>query len=170
MDFIKSVIKGIDTFMEKTGRILSWSLLTLIFFTCFEVFTRRIMGSPTIWTLEMSTFFACGVCMLALGFTELHKEHVNVDLFYIKFSPRTQAICDIITFVLFLGVFSLVLVLYGWVFFWDSWVLKERTASAFNAVKYPAKFAFVLGAFLLFIQGLSNCMKRVIFLKTGERI
>ena len=170
MYFITSAVKGIDTFIEKTGRVLSWSLITLIFFTCFEVFTRRIMGSPTIWTLEMSTFFACGVCMLALGYTELHKEHVNVDLFYINFSPKTQAICNIITFVLFLGAFSVVLSVYGWIFFWDSWSMGARTASAFNAIKYPAKFAFVLGSFLLLIQGLSNFFKDVIYLRTGERI
>ena len=170
MNFIKLIVKGIDTFMEKTGRILSWTLVSLIFFTCFEVFTRRIMGSPTIWILEMSTFFACGVCMLALGYTELHKEHVNVDLFYINFTPKNQAICNIITFLLFLGIFSLILVVYGWMFFWDSWVLKERTASAFNAIKYPAKFAFFLGSLLLLIQGLSNFMKDIIYLSTGERI
>ncbi len=169
MNGMKLFIKYVDICNEWIGKTFSWLILTLIFFTCFEVFTRRLLGKPTIWTLEMSTFFACGVCLLALGYTQLHKAHVNVDILYLNFSPKVQAICNIITYLLFLGLFSTILLVFGWIFFWDSWSIAERTPSAFNAIKYPSKFAVPVGAFLLFTQGLSGFIKNILFLVKGER-
>ena len=170
MYVIRSVVRGIDNLNERLGKLFSWTILTLMFFTCYEVFTRRVLGAPTIWSLEMSMFFACGVCMLALGYTQLHKEHVNVDLFYINFSPKTKAVCNIITYLLFLGLFSLILLVYGWFFFWDSWSIGERTPSAFYAIKYPSKLMVFFGAFLLFIQGMSDFIRDVVYLVKGERL
>jgi len=167
---IRAVVKGIDTFSEWVGKTFSWLTLTLIFLTCYEVFTRRLRGAPTIWTLEMSTFLFCGVCMLALGYTELHKGHVNVDIVYNRFPPKVQAICNIITFLCFLGIFSLILLIYGGIFAADSWAIRERTPSAFNAIVYPSKIAVPVGAFLLFIQALSGFIKDLFFLVKGERL
>jgi len=118
----------------------------------------------------MSTFLFCGVCMLALGYTELHKGHVNVDIVYNRFPPKVQAICNIITFLCFLGIFSLILLIYGGIFAADSWAIRERTPSAFNAIVYPSKIAVPVGAFLLFIQALSGFIKDLFFLVKGERL
>jgi len=167
---MKGFIKCVDLCNEWIGKTFAWLIITLICLTCFEVLSRRIFGSPTIWTLEMSEFLACGVCMLALGYTELHKEHVNVDILYLNFPPKAQAICSIVTFVCFLGIFSLILLVYGWIFFWDSWSIAERTPSAFNAIKYPSKFAVPVGALLLFTQGLSGFLKNILFLTKGETL
>lgn len=170
MTLIRTGTRLIDKFSEWTGKFFSWLLLSLIFFTCFEVITRRIFGAPTIWTLEMSTYFFSAVCMLALGYTQKDKAHVNVDILYINFSPKTQAICNIITFILFLGSFSFILLLYGIFFAYDSIVIQERSPSAFYALVWPSKLTIPVGAFLIFIQALSDFIKDIVFLVKGERI
>lgn len=170
MALLRSAIKHIDAFSELTGKLLAWLLLTLIFLTCYEVLTRRIFGAPTIWTLEMSNYLFAAICMLALGYTQKYKGHVNVDILYVNFSPKTQALCNIITFIFFLGIFSFILTLYGSFFAYDSIVINERSPSAFYALVWPSKLAIPIGGFLLFIQALSDFLKDVVFFVKGERL
>ncbi len=170
MKFIRASVRSIDRFSVWTGKLFSWLLLSLMFFTCFEVLTRRIFQAPTIWTLEMSTYFFCAVCMLALGYTQQAGAHVNVDILFANFSPKLKAICNIITFVLFLGIFSAILLVYGSIFAYDAIMINERSPSAFNVLVWPSKLAIPIGAFLLFIQAISGFVKDVVFLLQGERI
>ena len=65
---------------------------------------------------------------------------------------------------------SLILLVYGGIFAADSWTIRERTPSAFNAIVYPSKIAVPVGAFLLFIQALSGFIKDLFFLVKGERL
>lgn len=170
MNSTRSIVNSIDRFSIWTGKLFSWLLLTLMFFTCFEVLTRRIFQSPTIWTLEMSTYFFCAVCLLALGYTQQAGAHVNVDILFAGFSPKVKAVCNIVTFVSFLGIFSTVLLIYGSIFAYDSIMINERSPSAFNAFVWPSKLAIPIGAFLLFIQALSGVIKDIVFLLRGEQI
>lgn len=170
MEIAKAVVNSIDRFSVWTGKLFSWLLLTLMFFTCFEVLTRRIFQAPTIWTLEMSTYFFCAVCMLALGYTQQAGAHVNVDILFAGFSSKVKAICNIITFVLFLGIFSAVMLIYGTIFAYDSIIIGERSPSAFNALVWPSKLTIPVGAFLLFIQAVSGVIKDIVYLVRGERL
>jgi TRAP-type mannitol/chloroaromatic compound transport system permease small subunit len=170
MKILKSVVTGIDLFSAWVGKTFAWLLVTLIFFTCFEVITRRIFGAPTIWTLEMSTYLFAAVCMLALGYTQRDKGHVNVDILFLYFSPKVKALCNIITFLLFLGSFSLILLVYGSFFAYDSIAIQERSPSAFNALVWPSKLAVPVGALLLLVQAIADVIKDVVFLVKGEKI
>lgn len=170
MRWMMTMVKAIDRFSVRAGKLCAWLMLSLMFFTCYEVLTRRIFQAPTIWTLEMSTYFFCAVCMLALGYTQQAGGHVNVDILFAGFSPKMKAICNIITFLLFLGIFSAILTIYGGIFAYDAIMIGERSPSAFNALVWPAKLAMPIGAFLLFIQAVSDVLKDVIFLLRGERI
>lgn len=170
MNTLRTIVNAIDTFSVWTGKLFSWLVLLLMFFTCFEVVTRRVFQAPTIWTLEMSTYVFCAVCMLALGYTQQSGGHVNVDILSANFSPKVKAICNIITFLLFLGIFSLILVIYGSMFAYDSIIINERSPSAFNALVWPSKLAMPVGAFMLFIQALSGLIKDCVMLLRGEEL
>lgn len=108
--------------------------------------------------------------MLALGYTQQDNGHVNVDILFAGFSPKVKAVCNIVTFVLFLGIFSAILLVYGSFFAYDSIIINERSPSAFNALVWPSKLTLPIGAFLLFIQGLAGVIKDIVFLVQGERI
>ena len=118
----------------------------------------------------MSNYLFSAICMLALGYTQKYKGHVNVDILFVNFSPKTQALCNIITFILFLGIFSFILMLYGSFFAYDSIVINERSPSAFYALVWPSKLTIPIGGFLLFIQALSDFVKDVVFFVKGERL
>lgn len=170
MNTIQMIINLIDKFSIWTGKFFSWLVLLLMFLTCYEVITRRLFGSPTIWTLEISTYIFCGVCMLALGYTQQSGGHVNVDIFSSKFSPKLKAILNIVSFCCFVGLFSGVLFIYGCFFAYDSVIINERSPSAFNALVWPSKLVMPIGALMLFLQAFAGLLKDIVFLVKGEEL
>lgn len=159
-----------DVLSEWCGRIFSWFIVAIILLSVFEVFTRRILGKPTIWTHEVLSYLFCASIMLTMAYTLRHRQHVSVDLIYARLTPKTKAILNIITFVIFLGFFSIVFLWEGSRFAATSWAMLERTPSAFNFYVFPAKTLLPVGAFLLLLQGLSDFIKNIVFLAKGEQL
>jgi len=170
MDTARAIVNKIDIFSEWVGKVFSWFIVAIILLSVFEVFTRRVLGKPTIWTHETLSYFFCAAILLTMAYTLRYKQHVAVDLIYARFTPKTKAILDIITFIFFLGFFSFIFLWKGIVFAATSWGMLERTPSAFNFYVFPAKTLLPVGAFLLLIQGLSDFIKNIVFVAKGEKL
>jgi len=170
VETIRAIVNQIEKISEWCGRIFSWFIVAVILLSLFEVFTRRILGKPTIWTHEVLSYLFCGAIMLTMGYALKYKTHANIDIFYERLSSRGQAMVDTITFIFFLGFFSIIFLWKGVVFAATSWAMLERTPSAFNFYVFPAKTLLPVGAFLLLIQGLSDFIKNIVFLIRGERL
>ena len=170
MDATRFFVKKIDIFSEWCGRIFSWFIVAIILLSVFEVFTRRILGKPTIWTHEVLSYLFCASILLTMAYTLRYKQHVAVDLIYARLTPKTKAILNIITFVIFLGFFSIVFLWEGIRFAGTSWAMLERTPSAFNFYVFPAKTLLPIGVFLLLVQGLSDFIKNIVFVAKGEKL
>jgi TRAP-type mannitol/chloroaromatic compound transport system permease small subunit len=170
MNALKGIIKFIETISEWSGRIFCVTILLQLILSCYEVFTRRVLHSPTIWSHEILGYIFCGSVLLLMGYTQLHKAHANVDILSERFSPRTKAVVEALTFVFFMGLFSFVFFTDALNFAATSWAMKERTPTAFNPIVYPAKTLLPVGALLLFLQGLADFAKNIVFLAKGERL
>lgn len=170
METIRAFVHRIEAISEWCGRIFSWFIVAIIGISLFEVFTRRILGKPTIWTHETLSYFFCASIMLTMAYTLKYKQHVAVDLIYARFTPKGKAILDIITFIFFMGFFSVIFLWKGVVFAATSWAMLERTPSAFNFYVFPAKTLLPLGGLLLLMQGLSDFIKNIVFLVRGEQL
>jgi TRAP-type mannitol/chloroaromatic compound transport system permease small subunit len=136
----------------------------------YEVFTRRLLGEPTIWTHEIIAYCFCAAVLLTIGYTLKHRAHANVDVLYGYLSPRTQAILDLVTYSVFLGIFTVVLLNEGIKFAANSWSIMERTPSAFNFYIFPAKTLLPVGMFLLTLQMISDVIRKIVFLVKGKSL
>jgi TRAP-type mannitol/chloroaromatic compound transport system permease small subunit len=170
MKVLKSILKYSDKFADFIGKSVSWFLLILVAFSVYEVFTRRIMGKPTVWTHEMLGFVFAAVVLLPLGFAHLHDSHAKVDILTEKASPKTLAIIETIVFLPFLGLFCYVMLKDGITYASTSWMIRERTPSAFNVIIYPAKTLIPVGIALLSMSALSRWIKGIVFLVKGEKL
>jgi len=167
---ITSLVKHIDSFTERSGKIISCLVLVLVALTVYEVFTRRVLGSPTIWTHETLAYVFGTHFMLALGYTLLHKGHVNVDFIFLRFSAKTQAILEIVTFFLFIGLFCAIWLWQGTIYARTSWEIMETAPSAFGSPVYPAKTVIPIAVFLLTIQAIGGLIKNIVFVVKGVRL
>jgi TRAP-type mannitol/chloroaromatic compound transport system permease small subunit len=165
---IRVIVRYFDAISEWSGRIFSWFIVAIILLSLFEVFTRRLLGKPTIWTHEIIAYCFCGAVLLPIGYTLKHRAHANVDILYEKFSPKTKTILDLITYTVFLGIFAFVLLYEGIEFAAASWAIMERTPSAFNFYIFPAKTMLPLGVSFLALQMISDVIRKIVFLVKGE--
>ncbi|MBU2054406.1 MAG: TRAP transporter small permease subunit [Proteobacteria bacterium] len=170
MHTLKTIVNFIDGLSERVGSVVSWILLCLVALSCFEVFTRRVLGSPTIWTHEILSYIFCATIMLLMGYTQLYKGHANIDVFLGSMSKRKQVILEVVTFVIFAFPFVLVMLWDGIIFAATSWMMQERTPSAFNAIVYPAKTLIPVGFALLFLQLVADFIKKIVYLVKGEEL
>lgn len=167
---ISAIVKVLDAISEWCGKIFSWFIVTVIALSLYEVFTRRLLGEPTIWTHEIIAYCFAGAVLLTIGYTLKHKAHANVDILYDYLPPRAQAILDLVAYTFFLGIFVAFLLYFGIKFAATSWSIMERTPSAFNFYIFPAKTMLPVGVFLLALQMISDVIKRIVFLVKGERL
>ncbi len=98
--------------------------------------------------------------LLAGGYTLREGSHVRVDVIYTHLSERSKAIMDLITSVFFF-IFVITLLVTGWIFFHDSFAIKEVSFTEWGIQYYPVKFALPLGAALILLQGIAILLKDI---------
>ena len=161
MKAIKMICKVIDTFTEYTGRVFSFITLITLGVILYEVFMRRILNSPQIWTMDMicMSFGIYVILIAAFGF--LRKSYVCVDVLYAMFPQIVQHVLRIVTYLIFFVPFSFKLTPVAWAFFQKSYAQQELGYSVWQPVLWPVKLALFVGLLMLCIQGVSEILKHV---------
>ena len=145
-----------------TGEFVAWWSMLAVFVYYYEVIARYVFNSPTNWAHE-SMFLMFGMqYLLAGGYTLREGSHVRVDVIYTHLSERAKAIMDLITSVFFF-IFVITLLVTGWIFFHDSYSIKEVSFTEWGIQYYPVKFALPLGAALILLQGIAVLLKDIHF-------
>jgi TRAP-type mannitol/chloroaromatic compound transport system permease small subunit len=88
-------------------------------------------------------------------------EHVRVDILYSAVPPRVRLWIDLVGIVLFMLPVLVLLVWLSVPFFLDSWRIGEYSANPGGLPFWTVKFALPAGFFLLFLQALSELVKRI---------
>jgi len=168
MSFYRSIVHGIDFFLDSIGKISRWVIIPLMLLLVYEVITRRIMGTPHLWTTDISLQIFSLYFLLALGVGIRKDVHVRIDLFYEHFSRRKKAIFDIVTYSVMVIAPSLFLLHAGSNYAALSWARHQLTPSICRIPIYPIK-TFIPVAFALILLGaLSKLMKDLYYVTKGR--
>ena len=114
---IDSMVKWVERVTSPPSRWLHWIamvvLLLLMFMTVGDVVGRYMVGiipgfGPIPGTFELTEFMLAIAVLTAIGYTQVQREHISIDLVINKFPPRVRAIIDTITDFMSLAIFVLV--------------------------------------------------------------
>ena len=94
--------KAINGAVEGSGFLAGCILLVMAFITGYEVIVRYVFNAPTHWTLDLSIYLLIWFTYASIPSLQKANRHVRVDLIVSRFSPRIQALWDILTKVIFL--------------------------------------------------------------------
>lgn len=161
------VLRLVDRLNERMGWVISLWMIPMIFVMSFEVFMRYIMNSPTEWGTELVTYIFAGYVLLGGGYTLLYGDHVNINVFYSRLSPRRKALFDVITAVLFF-LYTWVLFYEGWKFAWDGLIRNRHSGTDWNPPLYPVLLTLPIGVFLMLLQGTAKFIRDLNTLVTGK--
>jgi TRAP-type mannitol/chloroaromatic compound transport system permease small subunit len=126
---------------------------------------RKIFNTSSNAYLEVQWYLFATAFLLASGYTLLNGEHVKIDVILHRLSKRKQIWVDIIGFTLFLTPMCAAVLFFGIPFFLQGLRSGEMSSNAGGLIRWPVYLMMPLGFSLLLLQGWSELIKRVAFLK-----
>jgi len=163
-----NLLNIIDKISIWSGNLFSVTNPIIIIIVVYEISLRYVFDAPTIWANEAVIYLAAVSYLMGGAYSHYFRAHVRVDILYLRFSPRTRAILDTITFFFtFLYLGSLVWV--GTEYALESLKVLEKTGSPWNPPIYPLKFAIPIGALLLLLQSIANFVRDLNLAIRGQK-
>ncbi|MEJ2504809.1 MAG: TRAP transporter small permease subunit [Ignavibacteriaceae bacterium] len=168
MKFINIYINFIDKLNDKIGSLTSWLTALLVLVVSYDVIVRYLVEESSVGLQEFEWHLFALIFLLSAAYTLKIDDHVRVDVFYTKFSPRKQAWINFLGSRLFLIPFCIVVIIASQDFVSLSFRINETSPDAGGL---PARFilkAFIpISFFLLLLQGIALVFKS--FLKLKEK-
>lgn len=155
----------IDTINEKIASAVSWALLLAVIICAGNALIRYAFNQSSNAWLEIQWYLFSAMFLLAASNTLKRDGHVRIDVIANRFSKRTQVWIDVFGFVFFLMPMALLILYMGWPFAMAAIQNQEMSSNAGGLIVWPAKLLIPLGFFLLCLQGISELIKRILFLQ-----
>ncbi|MDH5798881.1 MAG: TRAP transporter small permease subunit [Paracoccaceae bacterium] len=164
-----SIIHSIESLNIWIGRAFGWCILILTLSVSYEVFVRYALNSPTVWAFDMMVQMYGALFLMAGPYALAQDAHVRADVIYRLLPVRWQARMDFILYILFFFPGILALFWFGAEIASDSWRYHEVSWNSPARIQiYFFKTLIPLAGGLLIIQGVSECMRCFLAMKTNE--
>ena len=162
-------IHAIESLSIWVGRAFGWCILILTLSVSYEVFVRYVLNAPTVWAFDMMVQMYGALFLMAGPYALAQDAHVRADVVYRLIPTRWQARIDFVLYILFFFPGMLALFWFGWEIAADSWRYKEVSWNSPARIQiYFFKTLIPLAGFLLIVQGIAECMRCILAMRTGE--
>jgi TRAP-type mannitol/chloroaromatic compound transport system permease small subunit len=184
MKYLLSLARGIDRVTDRFAVLAYWAVLLSCFISASNAVVRYAVNYSSNGWLEIQWYLFAACVMLGAAQVLRVNEHVRVDIFYGRLGARRQVLVDLLGLVFFLLPVIGVLVVLTWSLFVaklmsgmapaDSvealgllaylhklFVSGEMSSNAGGLIRWPAVLMLPLGFALVWLQGLSEIIKRM---------
>jgi TRAP-type mannitol/chloroaromatic compound transport system permease small subunit len=151
----------IDAFNEKVGRALAWLILIAVIISTGNAVIRKAFNISSNAWLELQWYLFGAVFLGCAAYTFLKNEHIRIDIVSSKMSQRYRNTIELVGHILFLMPLCLMMIWYGFPFFYKSFAIGEVSTNAGGLIQWPAKLMIPLGFCMLFAQAISETIKRI---------
>jgi len=156
---------GVDRFNTWINKYVIWLILAATLISAINALVRKIFNTSSNAFLEVQWYLFAASFLLASCYTLLQNEHVKIDVIYAKFNRQAQTKIDIFGFACFMLPMCTAVLWFGVPFFWKGLMSGEMSSNAGGLIRWPVYAMIPLGFGLLWLQGMSELIKRVAFLK-----
>ncbi|MBU3030223.1 TRAP transporter small permease subunit [Paracoccus marinaquae] len=161
MGGLLALSRGIDRANSIIGRSASWLILLAIFVSAINAIIRKVFSISSNAWLELQWYLFGGAFLLAAAYTLLENEHIRIDIIYGNWSRRVQHWIDLFGHVFFLMPMVTLTLWLVWPWLGRSIRSGEMSMNAGGLMLWPAKALLFAGFVLLFLQGLSEIIKKI---------
>jgi TRAP-type mannitol/chloroaromatic compound transport system permease small subunit len=156
-----SLSRGIDAFTRWVGKRLAWLIVLAVIVSAVNAIVRKVFDTSSNSWLELQWVLFSIVFLLCSPWTLLDNEHIRIDIVNNLLPRRVRDIIDIIGHAFFLLPLTIVMIITGGPFFMRSYAIKEQSSNAGGLPQWPAKSLIIIGFAFLFVQGISELIKRI---------
>ena len=171
MDQVQPELQHYNPIIMWIGRVtitISTVMLgVMLFLSVADVIGRFLFNHPIEGTFELVGMLMVVIGFLGLGYCQLVKGNIMIDIFTNRFGPRGQALLNIVSFIISV-VICVLIVWQGWLRAWD-YAFKELggTTNTLHIPYWPfmflmaVSFAWVTVIFLIdLVQSFKKVFKR----------
>lgn len=165
MKLLLALSRLIDGLNERVGRTVLWLVLVAVVISALNATVRKIFNYSSNSFLEIQWYLFSMIFLFCAGYTLKNNEHVRIDIVTGHMSPRVRAAIDIFGTLFFLLPMAVLIMYLSWPVFVDAWQRGEVSTNAGGLIIWPARLMVPVGFFLLVLQGISELIKRIAFLR-----
>ena len=163
------LIYAVDQLSRMIGHAFAWCIIILTLGTTYEVFVRYVLNDPTSWAFDFSYIMYGALFYMAGAYTLSRGGHVRADMFYRLWRPRTQAAVELVLYLLFFFPGIVAMIFSGWVYGNESMRIFEKSINSPVGIPiWQIKMLIPVGATLIGLQGIAECLRCVMCLKDGH--
>jgi TRAP-type mannitol/chloroaromatic compound transport system permease small subunit len=155
----------IDRMNERVGHLFYWLILITVLISAANAVVRKAFNYSSNGLLEIQWYLFSATFLFLAGYTLLRNEHVRIDVIAGRLSKRAQTWIDILGTLFFLFPMAILVMWLSWPVFVDAFVRNEVSTNAGGLIIWPARLLVPIGFALLVLQGLSELIKRIAFLR-----
>ena len=161
MDWLLRTSRAIDALNQRIGKSLAWLILVVVLISATNATVRKLFDTSSNSWLELQWVLFGVVFLLCSPWTLLSNEHVRIDIVNNVLPKKLRNIIELIGHIFFLLPLAIVMVVTSIPFFVRSVRINEQSMNAGGLPQWPAKSLIMIGFALLFLQGISELIKRI---------
>jgi len=155
----------IDTSNRYLGRFLMWLILLSVAISAGNAIVRKIFNVSSNAFLEIQWYLFSAVFLLGAGYAFLKNAHVRIDFLSHHMSAKTRNLIDAVGIVIFLLPLCYLMIDLSWPVVLGAYESGEMSQNAGGLIRWPVYALVPLGFAVLALQGISELIKRIGFLR-----
>lgn len=156
---------GVDKISQQFGHVAAFTVLAAALISAGNAFIRYGFDVSSNGWLEIQWYLFAATVMLGAPLVLKLNEHVRVDIFYGQLKGKGPVYIDLLGLILFLLPVMVTLTYLSFPLFLKMLVTNEMSSNAGGLIRWPAMLLLPLGFAWMFLQGLSEIIKRVAYLQ-----
>jgi TRAP-type mannitol/chloroaromatic compound transport system permease small subunit len=165
MNGLLRLADAIDRTNEWIGRAVAWLGLAAVLVCTANAIARYTLNLASNAWLELQWYLNSAVFLLIASWALKRNEHVRIDVIVGRLSPKAQAWIEILGTVFMLLPAVAIIAWYSWPSLVNSWQIGEYSSDPGGLIRWPVRIIIPIAFSLLGLQGLSEVIKRVAFLR-----
>ena len=162
--FLKALLpltRVVDAITTWIGKRLSWLIIAAVLVSAVNATVRKIFDTSSNSFLELQWVLFSIVFLLCSPWTLLANEHIRIDIVNNMLPRQLRNTIDAVGHAFFLLPLTVVMIITAVPFFLVSYAQNEQSLNAGGLPQWPSKGLIMIAFILLFIQGLSELIKRL---------
>jgi TRAP-type mannitol/chloroaromatic compound transport system permease small subunit len=155
----------IDRLTTLIGKLSMWLILATTLISAGNAIVRKAFDMSSNGLLEIQWYLFAAVFMLGAGYGFLKNSHVRIDFISSRLSDRSRNWVDVLGILLVLFPLCVLLISLSWPSFTNAYANGEMSQNAGGLIRWPVYLLVPLGFGLLMMQGISELIKRIAYLR-----
>lgn len=165
MQALLSLSRAIDRLNAFVGKYSIWLIFASTFISAANAVVRKALDTSSNAFLEVQWYLFAWSFLIAAGWTLLNREHVRIDVVNSRLPKKVQVWIDIVGFALFLTPLCITILYLSMPVVIQMYQSGEVSGNPGGLIRWPVWVAIPVGITLLMLQGWSELIKRIAFLR-----